>query len=233
MLLTNDTYGRWVNGSVGRVKEILGPKSSPTTILVELSEGDVVDVEPFKWEIFEYYYDKKTKKIKTRTIGSFTQFPLRLSWAITIHKSQGKTFQKIILDIRRGIFSPGQLYVALSRCTSLEGIVLLQPIQKKHVFMDWKVADFLTKYQYKLSEEKMPLEEKVAVLKKAIKEKQKLEIIYLKTKDEKTKRVIEPLRVGQLLYKGKSFIGVEAYCHLRKERRNFRVDRILEIKIAR
>jgi len=231
MLLNNDPYGRWVNGSVGRVEEILGAEgSSPEIIIMELVDGSLVEVEPFTWEIFEYRYDEGSNSIKTQTIGSFTQFPLRLAWAITIHKSQGKTFQRIILDIQRGAFSPGQVYVALSRCTTLEGIVLRQPIQKKHVFMDWRVVDFLTKYQYKISEEKMPLEEKMDFLRRAIKQKQRLEIVYLKRSDEKSRRVIEPLYVGELSYEGRPFLGLEAYCHSRKDRRNFRVDRILEMK---
>ena len=231
MMLNNDPYGRWVNGSVGRVEEILGANGSSAEIItVELTDGNLVEVEPFTWEIFEYRYDEGANNIETRTLGSFTQFPLRLAWAVTIHKSQGKTFQKIILDIQRGAFSPGQVYVALSRCTTLEGIVLRQPIQKKHVFMDWRVVDFLTRYQYEISEEKMPLEEKVAFLENAIREKQKLEIVYLKKSDAKSRRIIEPLYVGDMEYEGWSFLGLEAYCHSRKERRNFRVDRILEMK---
>lgn len=231
MLLNNDPYGRWVNGSVGRVEEILGAeRGSPEIIVVELADGRLVEVEPFTWEIFEYRYDEGSNSIQTQTIGSFTQFPLRLAWAITIHKSQGKTFQRMILDIQRGIFSPGQVYVALSRCTTLDGIILRQPIQKKHVFMDWRIVDFLTKYQYKISDEKMPLEEKMDFLQRAIKEKQRLEIVYLKRSDEKSRRIIEPLYVGELSYEGRPFLGLEAYCHSRKERRNFRVDRILEMK---
>jgi ATP-dependent DNA helicase PIF1 len=231
MLLNNDPYGRWVNGSVGRVIEILGAgDKSPEIITVELTDESLVEVERFTWEIFEYRFDEESNSIQTQTLGSFTQFPLRLAWAITIHKSQGKTFQRIILDLQRGAFSPGQTYVALSRCTALEGIVLRQPIQKKHVFMDWRVVDFLTRYQYQISEDKMPLEEKVDFLKKAIEEKQRLEIIYLKKSDEKSRRIIEPLYVGELSYEGRPFLGLEAFCHSRKEHRNFRVDRILEMK---
>jgi len=231
MLLNNDPLGRWVNGSVGRVVEIPAQeKGSVPAVLVELTDGDLVEVEPFTWEIFEYRYDEKSNRIRTETLGSFTQFPLRLAWAVTIHKSQGKTFDRIILDLARGTFSPGQVYVALSRCTSLEGIVLRQPIRKKHVFMDWKVVDFLTGYQYRLSEERMPLEEKLDLLKEAVEKRQRLEIVYLKRTDEKSRRLIDPVHVGELSYKGKAFLGVEAYCHSRKEMRNFRVDRILEMK---
>jgi ATP-dependent exoDNAse (exonuclease V) alpha subunit len=234
MLLNNDSNGRWVNGSVGRVEKILGAEDyNPEIILVELMDGSLVEVEPFTWKIFEYKYDKVSNKITTKTLGSFTQFPLRLSWAITIHKSQGKTFQRIILDLQRGTFSPGQTYVALSRCTTLEGIVLRQSIQKKHVFMDWRVADFLTRFQYEISEEKMPLEDKVNILQEAIEKQLKLEILYLKKSDEKSRRIIEPKYVGELFYKDIPFLGLEAFCHSRQENRNFRVDRILEMKIAK
>lgn len=231
MLLNNDPMGRWVNGSVGRVEEILGAEhDKPEIILVELIDGSLVEVEPFTWKIFEYKYDEVSKKIITKTLGSFTQFPLRLSWAITIHKSQGKTFQRIILDLQRGTFSPGQTYVALSRCTTLEGIVLRQPIRKKHVFMDWRVADFLTRFQYEISEEKMPMEDKVSFLQEAIEKQLKLEILYLKKSDEKSRRIIEPKYVGELFYKDIPFLGLEAFCYSRQENRNFRVDRILEMK---
>jgi len=232
MLLNNDSEGRWVNGSVGKVRDVYADDEGSDVIEVELSDGSVVDVKPFTWEIFEYRYNERTGKLETETVGSFTQYPLRLAWAITIHKSQGKTFDRLVIDIGKGTFSPGQMYVALSRCTTLEGIVLKKEIQIKHVFMDWRIIDFLTKYQYRLSDERMPLEQKVDFIQKAIRDNKKLEIVYLKSKDEKSKRVIKPYSVGDLLYKDRTFLGVEAYCYLRSEDRNFRVDRILEMKRA-
>ena len=231
MLLNNDPYGQWVNGSVGKVVEIEKDKSGEVkTVVVELRDGNQVYVEPFTWEIFEYQYDEQSASIKTHTLGSFTQFPLRLAWAITIHKSQGKTFDRIILDISGGTFSPGQVYVALSRCTTLEGIVLKQPLEKRHIFMDWKVPRFLSEYQYRIAEEKMPQEEKIHLLQEAMEEKRSLEIVYLKGNNEKSRRIIDPLYVGELDYEEKKFTGLQAYCHKRKEIRNFRIDRILEIK---
>ena len=231
MLLNNDSMGRWVNGSVGKIIGIYQPENGdPDVITVELTDGSLAEVEPYTWEIFEYQYNERAGSLKTKVLGSFTQYPLRLAWAITIHKSQGKTFNKVIIDIGKGTFTSGQIYVALSRCTSLGGIVLKQKIQKKHVFIDWKVIDFVTKYQYRISNEKMPLEQKVEFIERAIQDKSKLEIVYLKAKDEKSKRIIEPLFVGELAYEGKVFLGLEAYCFSRREVRNFRVDRILEIK---
>lgn len=80
--------------------------------------------------------------------GTFTQYPLMLAWAVTIHKGQGKTFDRVIIDIGRGIFAHGQMYVALRRCTTLGGIVLKKPALKKHIWTNYQVMYFLTKYQY-------------------------------------------------------------------------------------
>ena len=91
-----------------------------------------------------------------------------LAWAITIHKSQGKTFDKVIIDIGSGTFAHGQLYVGLSRCTSLEGLVLKRRIYKKHIWMDWRVVDFITKYQYSRAEKLFSLDDKITLIKKAI-----------------------------------------------------------------
>ena len=75
-------------------------------------------------------------EIVSETVGTYTRYPLMLAWAVTIHKSQGKTFERVLIDIGKGTFAHGQMYVALSRCTSLEGIVLKQPILKRHIWMD-------------------------------------------------------------------------------------------------
>jgi len=153
-----------------------------------------------------------------------------LAWAETIHKSQGKSFDKVIIDIGRGAFAHGQVYVALSRCTSFEGLVLKKPILKKHIWMDWQVVKFLTRYQYKKAEEALPVKEKVKLIEEAILKKAPLEMVYLKPSDEKTKRVIWPKEVGEMEYRGKRYLGMRAFCAQRNEERTFRVDRILEIK---
>lgn len=233
MMLNNDSQGRWVNGTMGKIIEIEKNENEEEILVVELADGTVEEVYSYTWELFNFSFDKKTNSLSAETIGTFTQYPLRLAWAVTIHKSQGKTFDNVIIDIGRGTFVHGQLYVALSRCTSLQGIVLKQSVQKRHIFMDYRVVKFVTQFQYKKSEEVVPMAEKVRLLQEAIQQKKKIVITYLKASDEKSKRIIHPLRIGEKEFRGKQFIGVDAFDEKRGEERVFRVDRILEIqKIA-
>ncbi|MGB9721186.1 MAG: AAA family ATPase [bacterium] len=232
MMLNNDSKRRWVNGSLGRVVNVKYDREEGYYLIgIQLQNGKKVYVEPFTWEIFHYEYNENTKTIETETIGTFTQYPLKLAWAVTIHKSQGKTFDKVIIDVGRGTFAGGQVYVALSRCTSFEGISLVKPIKKGHIFTDRKIVKFLTNFQYKLSEREISLEKKIEILKNAIANQSFLEIVYLKPNDEKSRRIIKPLEVGEFDFQGKKFFGVRAYCEKRKEERRFRIDRILEMQI--
>ena len=162
-------------------------------------------------------------------MGSFTQYPIRLAWAVTIHKSQGKTFDKVIVDVGRGTFASGQMYVALSRCRTLEGMVLKTKLLPHHVRVDYRIMKFLTGYQYDVSEKNMPLEKKIAMIEETIHSGGALDIVYLKARDEKSKRVIRPMEIGDMQYNGKTFLGLSAYCENRREIRHFRVDRILEM----
>jgi len=221
-----------VNGTIGKIVNIKHGKKGDI-IIVKLSDNRIEEVLPFTWEIFHFYFNETTHTIETETVGSFTQYPIRLAWAITIHKSQGKTFDRVIIDLSRGAFAQGQVYVALSRCTSLGGIVLTRPVKKSYLFMDWRIVHFLTEHQYKLSERDMPLSEKINIIKDAINKNLKLEILYLKTNDEKSRRIIKPYKVGEKIYMDKPFLGVDAYCFKRNENRVFRLDRILEMKIVK
>lgn len=230
MLLNNDSYFRWVNGSIGKIVDIIKQKDDADVIVVELITGEFVDVLTYRWELFNYYFDKNKNTIESKVVGSFTQYPMKLAWAVTIHKSQGKTFDKVVIDIGRGTFASGQVYVALSRCTRLDGIVLKKALEKKHIFMDWRVVKFLTQFQYRLSENRCPVEEKLNLIRTAIKTKHSIEIIYLKNNDVKSRRIISPVFVGEMEYSGKKYIGMEAFCHLRNDRRVFRLDRILKIR---
>ncbi len=229
MLVNNDKFGRWVNGTLGIVKRLEKVDGEDDRILVMLRDGQIVEVMPNMWEIFEYEYDRKTRHISTRTTGTFTQYPIRLAWAVTIHKSQGKTFDRVIIDMGRGAFAHGQVYVALSRCTNFDGIILTKKIKKGHIRMDWRVAKFLTMFQYRRADELSSYDERSAIIMDAIRRDLNIEIIYLKPNDTKSRRTIRPMSIEQMEYKGKPFEGLRAYCCMRGEERSFRIDRILEI----
>lgn len=231
MMLNNDSMGRWVNGSVGRIENILGSLDDDI-IVIELADGEVVEVKPHTWDLFSFAFNEASGSLVSESIGSFTQYPLTLAWAITIHKSQGKTFEKVIIDIGKGTFAHGQIYVALSRCTSLEGISLKRTIEKKHVFMDRRVVEFVTDYQYQLAEEMMSVDNKIELIEKAIKDKTNLMMVYLRATDEKSTRIIDPIFVGEMEYSGKTYVGVRGIDANSRSERNFRVDRILELEIS-
>lgn len=231
MMVNNDKENRWVNGSVGRIVKVIPQKEAEDIILVAFAAGRIVEVIPYTWELFRFVYDEKTHRIISETIGSFTQYPFMLAWAVTIHKAQGKTFDKVVIDIDKGTFTHGQIYVALSRCTSFEGLVIKKPILKKHIFMDWRVVKFITGFQYRKSEEKLSLAQKISLIQKAIQERQKLALVYLKSNDEKSTRTVIPQEVGEMEYLGKKFMGLSGFDSKKEEIRCFRVDRILSMKV--
>ena len=137
MFLVNDSTKRWVNGTIGTVTGLSGQ-----SVRVKIG-GTEFNVAPHDWSLYNYKFDEEKGEILQELVGSFTQFPLRLAWAITIHKSQGKTFDNVIIDVGRGAFAHGQLYVALSRCRTLEGIRIKTPIRKEDVLVDERVLKFV------------------------------------------------------------------------------------------
>jgi len=223
MLLNNDARGRWVNGTIGTVVKMNG-----NSVTVKLQNEKKYMVEPHTWEMFKFGIDEGTKTITSKTTGTFTQIPVMLAWAVTIHKAQGKTFDKAIIDIDHA-FAPGQVYVALSRLTSLNGMVLTKPLKKSSVRIDWRVSKFLTSYRYAISEMQMPLDQKIKIIWDAIEKKKKLNMTYLKANDVKSDRIVKPISVGEMEYRERTFTGMIAFCIATNEQRTFRVDRILSI----
>ena len=136
IMIKNDPEKRWVNGSIGTIHDIAEKK-----IKVKINHK-IYEVKKEKWDRIQYSYDDDQQEVLENVTGSFKQYPMRLAWAITIHKSQGQTFEKVIIDMSHGSFAPGQLYVALSRCISLEGIELLRPLKKSDVIVNKQLIGF-------------------------------------------------------------------------------------------
>jgi tetratricopeptide (TPR) repeat protein len=137
IFIRNDREGRWVNGSLGKVSRL-----DSDGIEVELENGDGYVIEQEIWENVQYSYDEKEKKVVENVVGTFKQYPIKPAWALTVHKSQGLTFNNIVIDFAGGAFSSGQTYVALSRCTSLEGITLLKPLSQRDIIVNTAIVDF-------------------------------------------------------------------------------------------
>lgn len=146
MFVKNDPDKRFVNGTIGKVVKL---ENEEITVMVEAGEDakKYIKVTRVDWDIMSYELNPNDEnEIIANSVGTFTQFPIKLAWAITIHKSQGKTFDKVIIDMGRGAFEHGQTYVAISRCRTLDGIVLKQPLRPRDIKTDIRIVEFYQQY---------------------------------------------------------------------------------------
>lgn len=139
MFIKNDSEKQWVNGTIG---VIIGIDEDGGLLYIHTEDGESLQVQRDMWENIRYHFNEQEQKIEEELIGTFVQFPIKLAWAITVHKSQGLTFKNVVIDFSGGVFAGGQAYVALSRCTRLEGITLREPIKRKDIFVKSEVANF-------------------------------------------------------------------------------------------
>lgn len=241
MLIRNNGV-KWVNGTLGTVTGW-----DDHSIAVSLPTGNY-SVGPEKWEVIEYRYDKKNKRIEENVVGSFQQFPVKLAWAITIHKSQGQTFEKVVIDMNKGAFAHGQLYVALSRCKSLPGIRMMTPVALTDLCFDERVAGFIERSEdgyINLDPGHQPLLGRQAApavvaqttqsrpsaatvgfrgaVGEAMRNGITVTISYSAFNGDVTRRTISP----KTWEDDDKFV---AFCHLRSDERHFRVSRILSLE---
>lgn len=141
MFTQNDPQQHWANGTLGKVAQL-----SENNIYVTIDNGETYTVPLFTWESYRYKYDRETKQIEKEVIGTFTQYPLKLAWAITVHKSQGTTFDRVSIDLTRRMFAPGQLYVALSRVRSIKGLFLTKAITQAQIQTSSEVLAFASHF---------------------------------------------------------------------------------------
>ena len=143
IFIKNDYERRWVNGTIGTVN---GFDMDGSTLYITTDDGRECDVKRESWRNIRYIYNEEKKLVEEEELGTFTQFPVRLAWAITVHKSQGLTFSRAVIDFTGGVFAGGQTYVALSRCTSLEGIRLKKPVSRADVFVRPEITEFANRF---------------------------------------------------------------------------------------
>ncbi len=232
MMLKNDVFLRWVNGSIGRIVKL-----EEDVVQVNIG-GKRYKIHKDSWDEIEYEYSRSTGGIEEKIVSRFKQFPLQLSYAMTIHKSQGKTFDNIIVDVGTGAFAHGQVYVALSRCTTLEGIILNNPIYPSDIIVDTRVIEYYDNRAIPVSiQPQAMIQENTTTIKevvfKAIKGEHKVKIFYENFNGEISERLLSNLYLTDEFDEyGYDRQHIKAFCHLRDEERSFKISRIKRIEIV-
>jgi ATP-dependent DNA helicase PIF1 len=229
MMLKNDSANRWVNGTMGIIEKL-----DQDAISVKIGSNKY-KIERVEWNEIEYSLNRESGEIESKISAGFSQYPLQLSYAMTINKSQGKTFDKITIDIGSGAFSHGQVYVALSRGRVFNNIVLNNPIKDSDIIVDERIIEF---YKSKsippegiptfANEDNDPVREELV---KAINKGEQIKIVYRNFNGEISERVLSDICFTQE-FDESSIVPqhVKAFCHLRNEERSFKIDRIIHIK---
>lgn len=243
MLVKNDKDRQWYNGSIGTILEFCyideedeteeyssNPENNNKLLVkIRLDNDSVIYVGREVWDIEDIVYDKTKKKLVYNKIGEFEQYPITLAWAISIHKSQGKTFTNISINLKGGLFASGQLYVGLSRCTTLQGLTLEDQIEEKHIRFDWRVSKYFKNFYVREAEKLLSYEAKKEIVTLCIPKKLEIEIKYLNKNNEGSFRRILPHRFYLTTFKSAKYWALDAYCFKRQEVRTFQIARILNI----
>lgn len=234
MMIKNDSGKRWVNGSIGKVDKL-----EKDSISISI-DNNKYTIEKEIWNEVEYVLNKETKEIEEKIVAGFSQFPLQLAYAMTIHKSQGKTFDKITVDIGTGAFAHGQIYVALSRCRSINGIILNNAIKNSDIIVDPRIIEFYKtknipkQILYIPEPRKLDTKSIKDDLSLAIMNKQKIKIQYENFNGETSERIISDLKLTEEFNEfGYENQHIKGFCHLRNEERSFKIDRIRNIELVK
>ncbi len=215
MMLNNNEF--WKNWTIGKIKEII----SEEEVIVEINNNEYV-VEPYEWNVLKPRYDKSIKKIVYDKVWKFIQFPFKLAWAITIHKSQWLTFDKLLIDFGKTVFAKWQAYVALSRWTNLENMYFKRPVDKKDIKVDKRITYFMSKALRP---------QKKDMIKYAYENNKNITFWYLKYNQEISQRTIKLIDFWLDNYNWYDYFFVKGYCYLRDQNRVFNIDKMYELEV--
>ncbi len=227
MLINNDMHKRWVNGTLGTVTGL-----QPDKIVVQLDSGTEYAIERYTWGNYKFFYDPQTHAISKKEIGTYEQFPIRLAWAMTIHKSQGKTFDNVVILLQNRSFAHGQVYVALSRCRTKEGITLSRPLQEFDIISDKRVREFLARIKWYIAAWKWPVDARAQAVKKAIQSNQFIKLRHLSSDDVSQTMILRDLRLEEDFENGTNLLIVTGVSQSDSERVRIPLQEIVSFKIA-